>query len=215
MTVIFSQQPWPHCPFWGPNISSPDVLFQGYQVQIRVSWVAKGSNSRKGRAALEPKISTKMSCNNVMMFSFKEVFITCRSSKGIQCTCVSFMCSVSWAIPRWRCFKTATVNKQLFFESLSFIIIIKVCTFPFIHLQKISFLKTYTAIYSIHQPLPNSHHLCSSKLHLLGKFECSLPGMASLISPPKPPCFVTRWNTRFLFIANPDTQCMVYLPTFG
>lgn len=74
-TVISSKQPWPHCPFWGPNISSPDgsFWFQGYQLSgtnqgILGEWrllskYGKGSNSCKGRATLQPKTSTKMSCN--------------------------------------------------------------------------------------------------------------------------------------------------------
>ena len=43
------------------------------------------------------------------------------------------MCSVSWAIPWWKHLKTATVKEQLFFESLSSIIIIKACNFPVFH----------------------------------------------------------------------------------
>ena len=49
-------------------------------------------------------------------------------------------------------------------------------------LQKISFLKTYTAIYSIHQPVPNSH-LCSSNCTSWGSLNAHFLGWP-------------RWSTR-------------------
>lgn len=97
------------------------------------------------------------------------------------------MCSVSWAIPWWKHLKTATVKEQLFFESLSSIIIIKACNFPVIHPRMIfPFFspkdKFPENLYSIHQPVPNSH-LCSSNCTSWGSLNAHFLGWP-------------RWSTR-------------------
>ena len=149
------------------------------------------------------KKSTNMSCH-VMMLLLTNCLLPAAVQRvySIHLCFFTFMCSVSWAIPWWKHFKTATVNEQLFFESLSSIIIIKACTFPFIHPRMIFPLlfslkdKFPENLYAIHQPLHNSH-LCSSSCTSWGSLNAHFLGW---------PRWSTRSrNDRFLWPEATDT----------